>query len=528
MSLRPTFLGFESMRRAIASAQKSLDITGNNIANINTEGYSKQRLDLVSINTSGGNLRYKTAVALSGQGVNGQGVTQIRDPFLDRRYRELNADSGESDVEYKILLDMEDSLDVIDADGIKVAMERFKAALQDLSVDSPDRRNFANIVMQSAKQVAQSLRTYSVELGKVEKQAEFELEAAKNRVSEIFREISVLNQQIVDGYVGAGDIKLDLPSNSYKANATYGPNEMKDKRNLLLDELSYYGNIEVTEKDDGSVDVKFGNCDKLAVQGKEYRQLGLERDANGCYQLFMQLPGAEYGGREIVPDESGLSSGALKGYLDMYNGAGCYKDYPELRTGDPSVNNFSEECGIKYYQKVIDAFAVTLADAFNAAADDPAEPLFTFGGDGTPNAANFRVSDIWEGNPEIIVKPNDGEELDNTKVQKLLSVFSQELGFSIRSGDPTPDRTCRIEDYIEYYNVKLGQQAEYQASIYDANGIMIKSISDSRDSVMSVSMDEEGINMMNFQKWFNASSRMMTTLDEALDTIINNMGLVGR
>ncbi len=50
----------------------------------------------------------------------------------------------------------------------------------------------------------------------------------------------------------------------------------------------------------------------------------------------------------------------------------------------------------------------------------------------------------------------------------------------------------------------------------------------SRDSTSGVSMDEEGVNMMNYQKWFNASSRMMTTLDEALDTIINSMGVVGR
>lgn len=54
------------------------------------------------------------------------------------------------------------------------------------------------------------------------------------------------------------------------------------------------------------------------------------------------------------------------------------------------------------------------------------------------------------------------------------------------------------------------------------------SLLDSRDAIMGVSETEEGVNMLNYSKWFNASSRMLTTLDEALDTIIEKMGLVGR
>ena len=66
MSLRPTFMGFETMRKSLSASQKALDLTGNNISNVTTLGYSRQRLDLVSITTPGGGLRYNTAIALAG------------------------------------------------------------------------------------------------------------------------------------------------------------------------------------------------------------------------------------------------------------------------------------------------------------------------------------------------------------------------------------------------------------------------------------------------------------------------------
>ena len=57
---------------------------------------------------------------------------------------------------------------------------------------------------------------------------------------------------------------------------------------------------------------------------------------------------------------------------------------------------------------------------------------------------------------------------------------------------------------------------------------MLESVNDARDEIMGVSVNEEGINMLNYLKWYNAIARMVTTLDEALDKMINDMGVVGR
>jgi len=73
----------------------------------------------------------------------------------------------------------------------------------------------------------------------------------------------------------------------------------------------------------------------------------------------------------------------------------------------------------------------------------------------------------------------------------------------------------------------VGGDLEYELGSFDSVNIMLTSVSEARDSVMGVSMDEEGVNMMNYQKWYNAISRMINALDECLDKLINGTGRVG-
>ncbi len=74
----------------------------------------------------------------------------------------------------------------------------------------------------------------------------------------------------------------------------------------------------------------------------------------------------------------------------------------------------------------------------------------------------------------------------------------------------------------------LATQIDSNNKLKETTDIMLESVVSARDEVMAVSVNEEGINMLNYQKWYNAIARMVTTLDEALDKIINGMGVVGR
>lgn len=652
MSLRPTFLGFETMRKSIGAAQKAMDITGNNIANANSLGYSRQRLDLVSIANQAGGLGYKTSIGLAGQGVNALGVTQLRDDFLDKRYRELNADSAESSTKVDILTDLQNVLDVIDTEGFIAAYTNFKDAITKFATDSTDRIELANIVLTNAQQVVQTLHSYDTKLIQIQEQTKFELNTSVTRVNDILKQISDLNKQIADEYVASGDIFID--GNNYSVNSMYGPNELKDTRNTLLDELSSYGNLFVSENDNGSINVQFAGVE--VVSDREYQQMVLDENTSGTLSLHFETDAGIK--TPISINANSLSSGALKGYLDMYNGAGVYAGDPALgiptvqakadelndllatmvnmnatarsalltqlqefdgsiavdaatgavtmggvtlltasgsnsavnkvvaKTNDDNsglaffagdeeltlttgsiadtdaevksqLSTFSSENGIVYYRKMMDALANTFAAAYNEAANnkDSASTapgtwwnMFTSSDGGPITAASIKISDVWQADASMIVKeaqykdasdPSKGVTYflpDKTELwagyaNKLQIVATKDYGFSIDDSGVagrTVDETCTIDQYISYWTNKLGQQLQYEESVNTAANTMAETVASSRDAIMGVDLNEEASNMLMFQKWFNASSRMMTAMDEALDVIINSMGLVGR
>jgi len=503
--MRPTFLGFETAKKGIMASQKALDLTGHNIANVNTKGYTRQRLDIFSMVTTGGGVKYSgSSISNAGQGVYAGGVAQIRDPFLDKRFRELNSDTAEAGIKTGVLTDIENVLDNVDTQGLQNSMLNFQKAMTSFSSDSTDREEMANIFAQSGKQLVNILNSYDSKLQQVQDQTKFEINASVGDMNATLNKIAALNKQIVDSYVGSGNVSLAL-AGDYTVNASYGPNELLDARNVLIDSLSTYGNLEAIPQNDGSVNIKFAGA--TVVEGSKATQMSLREDS-----ITGALIPSFTNGSEFKP-----TSGSLKGYIELYNGNGCYAQ---------GAQNGSE--GIPYYKSVINKFAESIAKEFNAMNVDSAaptveRPLFVPSEGAVVTAGNIRLADSWLKNPMSVIPTSQDGKLDNAHMFKLLSVFDKKVSF----GD-MGDFNGSFEGYISYYSDKVGQEISFQSGKASSSLTLTTNILNERDSTSGVSLDEEGINMMNFQKWFNASSRLMTTLDEALDTIINSMGHVGR
>ncbi len=540
-SLRPSFMGIESMKQTMYAAQKSLDITGNNIANVNTLGYSRQRADQVSISVSASSLYFNTSRALAGQGAATSGITQIRDKLLDKRYRDLNSGTALANIANENLRDIENVLDVFDTTGFYGIYNKFKDILSQFGTDNTDRLELANVTLEYGKQMCQSIKNYDTQIDKIHDQVRLDAETSTDKVNSIFKQIHELNDQIKDAYVTSGDIIVDSTQfTGYKVNSEYGPNELKDQLNALVDELSTFGNVNLTENSDGTFDVEFAN--HLCVKGdKTYATLDIAYykdnkdvtadtlksldeggiDPKDCAMKFFFNDGSE-----MRPTESGIASGAMRGYLDMYNGGGVYAS--ELGNEFDSMSN-----GVPYYREMINALANTMAEAFNDAC--VAGDMFSSTDGGEITAANIKVADDWKNDALLITKNEngvvaEGEELSNEYLNKIRAVIDRGLDFSrTTAANATVDQSdMTIDKYVSYWENKLGQDISYTTSVYDTYNSMAFSLSNQRDSIMGVNMDEEGANMMQFQKWYNASARMMTALDEALDKIINGMGLVGR
>lgn len=580
-----SFMGIYVQREALLVSQKALDITGNNVANIKTTGYTRQRVDTASVANTGGNLGYNTRVSLAGRGVEGVGVTQIRDALLDEKYRDYSGKLCSVGVKANVLSDLEDSLDDIEADdaGFSAILEKFKESLQAFSSDNADRNEIANVAIGAAKNVVQVLNDFSERIDTVGDNTLADTNTTVNRINSIFKEMAGLNEQIKDSYIQMGYISNN--GSGYMVDNTYGPLELKDKMNLLIDELAEYGDIHVNEEHNGSFSVTFGG--ETVVHGDQYAQMAM-KDSNdpalgemgflltdsgtldAATDKYSGLMNSDEWDAQITAsgslddyirdtntgaiditgtDANGdkyLTQGTLRGYLDMYNGNGLYAD---------TANGGNNYQGVLYYKNMINALAKSFAEGFNEIyEDDFGFEVFTYGDDFNTAAENLRVSDAWLKNPELIARPqlidedaygdidDEYEELDNTYINKMLGVFTREHTYGNQEtvtdpSDPTGATTITtganeplkytFEDYVNYYGNKLGSQCEYEKNVVATTQIMTTSASNAREEVMGVSMEEEGVNMMTYQKWYNAIARMVTSLDQCLDKVINGMGICG-
>ena len=137
-----SFFGLYVQRDGLQLAQKGLDITGHNITNIKTTGYSRQRLDVVSVANTAGSLGYNTQVNLAGKGADAVGVTQLRDKLLDAKVRRYSAELCDTGAKTNVLADIEDILDDVENQdsGLAAIFGNLKAAFQSFSSTGADRQ----------------------------------------------------------------------------------------------------------------------------------------------------------------------------------------------------------------------------------------------------------------------------------------------------------------------------------------------------------------------------------------------------
>ncbi|MDE6133749.1 MAG: flagellar basal body protein, partial [Oscillospiraceae bacterium] len=269
-------------RDALNIAQKSLDIVGNNISNIKTTGYTRQRVDVCSVGYAKGSLCYKNSIELSGRGAEAVGVAQLRDKRLDQHVRTYSAALCNSGVKMDALSKVEDIFDSIEADtrdtdgkdlGVSFAsiVSKLKSALQSYSVDDADRNVMASTTLNAAKSLVECINKYANDIDKVSNVVISDTTDTVDRINQIFEEMGSINKEIKDAYVAMGYITSSM--DNYQVQNQYGPLELKDKMHLLLDELSQYGNVDVVEENDGTFTVKF--ADSIVVKNKYYAQMAM-------------------------------------------------------------------------------------------------------------------------------------------------------------------------------------------------------------------------------------------------------------
>ncbi|NLT49084.1 MAG: flagellar hook-associated protein FlgK [Clostridiales bacterium] len=505
--MRPTFLAFHTASRALAASQANMDVTGNNIANVNTAGYTRQRVDLNSISSSGYAQKFATPGASVGYGVEVNRISQIRDPFLDARYRDQASDYGRLETILSGLTDLENIFDEASTEGLLYEISKFVNELQTLS-QTPAAGDIALITRTAAQKVTQIMNVYAKQVTQVRNQQVFDLSKVviENEFNTKVKNIADLNAQI-------------------RKEQTYGniPNELMDKRNLLIDELSELANIKVTyhperisedlviERLTISLQDTATGASIGLVDNELYNTLHLNDNGDS---VTINIA-SSFDAPENADITNRFSGGKIRGYLDLINGEG--------------INEFR---GTLYYRNSMDIFASNFARVLNDLNTiDPAnpKPLFTASDGGPITAENIRISDQWLADPSFITTTLDGAD-GSDNILRMISAIDSEAVFYKDAADPSSEIMFR-GSFDEFMSGLIGEVAldvELYQNYYDTSVNVMSNLFAARESISGVNLDEEGINLMAYQKTYNAAARYFTALDEAVDTIINRMGIVGR
>lgn len=500
--LRSTFLGFKAAGSALKVNQNLLDIVGQNISNVNTEGYTRQRLDISSVSFSTNNLKYGVNGPVVGQGVATTGISQYRDSFLDLRYRMAASKSGAENVQLDALSDLESVFDEINKDGLDAQFSDFIKKLQSLT-SSPTDPVIEGVVRTSASLICQMFNNYSEQIDTIKQQYTGYLkEGAIVNVNQLIKNISKLNKEIKEDNI-SGNPALEL----------------NDQRNMLIDELSSYLEIEVKvnpisigggrEIDILSIDLLGGSGVNL-INGESFKSLDMIKDsATGNIDISIE-------GTNII---NSINKGQISGYLKFLNGKGSF--------GTPEYN------GIQYYDNMLDTLANKFAQLLNDANRDDInsvdKPLFGSRNGEPISAGNIKIHDDWaKTNSSYITNTKkaspSGDNSGNTEnILYMISLFNSKQDFSTGSGVSL--FKGKMQEFFSFTATNLSIQIDDVQKSYDTYSETQYQIDYARNSYSSVNLDEEGVSLLTYSKSYNAAARLMTTLDEMLDTLINRMAV---
>ncbi|EHL18134.1 flagellar hook-associated protein FlgK [Peptoanaerobacter stomatis] len=521
--MRSTFSGFGTAISGLFAAQRALDVIGHNIANENTPGYTRQRATQVTSNpTKVDNGKWL------GTGVTMQHIQQIRDELLDIKYRSEMTKKGYWSEKNISLKQVEDIFGEPNGNGVTKALNDLFKSMDDVIKHSDDptaKANFIQTALTFTRYVNRAIHSFEQLISDTDE----EVNSLVTQINTKTKQIAALNKNI-----------LEAESEGGKAN------DLRDKRNILLDELSEMANVRInksvfTNKAGQKIEKLQLEMDGTLLVDHD-KSVDIKTTSNQHHPLY------ETSQKNNIPPSEDLKNVKVTKLtwpdhrkLDMNTVGGRLGSLLQQRDsfGDPSMGNTIK--GIPYYVRALNEFVKSFAGEANRihkqgvdSNGDKGLDLFTISGTSDQiDARNITV------NPDIVNAINKlaigagKSESDTKNFQDLYDIRNGELRLTIKQNVNGKFKTLDLgkgnpEDIIKSMITSvLGVDAKEAKDTYSSQTTLALQADMNRMSVSGVSENEELTNMVKYQHAYNASARMITTIDEMIDVIINRMGRVG-
>lgn len=509
-----TFMGLETSKRGLNTAQMALYTTGHNVANANTPGYSRQRLNLNPTNgfpTPG--INSPMIPGQLGTGVEAGSVQRIRDSFLDTQYRSQNSKLGYYSSQSDSLTKMEEILNDPTENGLLSTMNKFWNALEDLTTNT-DNTSARSVVASTAESVADTLNYYHSSLSNVQEDLRYQIGVKNDEINSLISNINEINKSI----------------SKVEPNGLI-PNDLYDQRDQLVDQLSELVNVKVTS----TMPKDYGIADRAVAEG--LYNIELIQEDGSSYLPPISLISANHTGlvstaemKVEIDDTTGVVKGVKIGdttltdytfsgeFAALIKSAG-YMDGSEVKGTYPDMlqklNNMTKAFVDEF--NFVHSNGMTLEDPSQSGGD------FFIIESGKAAAEGIKV------NPDILT---DASKIaagytaaagDNQNAHDLADIKSKDFTSYNNSVALPSDLTGSFDDYYASIIGDLGVESASAQKNQANTKTLADSVEKNRKSVSAVSLDEEMTDMVKFQQAYNASARMITVIDEMLDKLINNM-----
>jgi flagellar hook-associated protein 1 len=455
-------------KRSLQNSQTALQTVSHNIANKSTEGYSRQRVELQTMDPIGtGNIRI-------GMGAKAGAVTRANNPWLEKQIQREKTSLGFQNGRTDSLGRVEQVFNEQQNKGLNQYMTQFFNAFRELS-NNPESLASRTMVKEAGQQMADDFRRVHTQLKDVQVDIDGQVKNLTEQVNQMTKEIATLNEKV-----------LQVEAQGSHAN------DERDRRDLLIKQLGEKVDISWAEGKDGQVSITAGNTAILVSGGTSTELLSHVTGTRNRAEVLYKSN--EYGSTFEITQQ--FKGGQLGGLLEVRD-----------QIVEDALKN-------------VDELAFTLAKEVNMAHIEGHDRY------GKPGVLFFEMPNTAKGASEVMnvnktifndvgriaagSKPNAPG--DNT-IANMIS------GIQYRS--TMQNGTATMDDYYNSNVGELGTITQRARSTQESQKNIVDQMTTLRENISGVSLDEETTNMIEMQKMYDASARVIKTADEMLETVLN-------
>ncbi len=448
-------------RDALMTQQLAISITGQNIANVNTPGYSRQRVDLESkVNNS--------AQGPVGAGVIDKGIIRFYDQFLNAHIQEEIQQKGVWQTQNQTMQQIEIIFDESSGDGLSQHMSQFWNSWQDLTLN-PSGYAERKALTTDSEDLASNFQEKYRYLDRMQKDMDGRITAATDEINSLASQITNLNDKIVQ-----------MEMNGSAAN------DFRDKRDLLINQLAEKINFSASEDFQGRVTLTLGDGKDL-VGSPPFGKLTTVVNASGYKDIV-------WDSEPDIPINESILTGNLRGWMNVR---------------DSLVPEYKAQLDLLAYQIIQEVNAIHRAGL----GLDGSTGNDYFSGD---SASAMQV------NPDILGDVNKIAAAGAVLPECIRGDNTQALAMAGLQNKLTMDsNSATFDTYFNTLVSRVGSDVRNASVNLEHHTLTVDQMENYRESMSGVSLDEEMVNLVKYQQGYAAAAKLIDTVRQMMDTVIN-------